>query len=69
MKIGINEMMRKLLWPKKLPPRGKNVGLCRFADVAFVTWLLNKIEDSIYTCGWTWLDAATVFGGPYLEDT
>ena len=43
--------MHKLLWPKTLPPRGKNVALCRFTDVAFTTCLLNKIEDSIYTCG------------------
>ena len=45
------EKMRMFLWLKKLPPRGKNVALCRFTDVAFVTCLLNKIEDSIYTCG------------------
>ena len=45
------EMMHMFLWPKKLPPRGKNVALCRFTDVAFVTCLLNKIEDFIYTCG------------------
>ena len=43
--------MHKLLWPKTLPPRGKNVALCRLTDVAFTTCLLNKIEDSIYTCG------------------
>ena len=45
------EKMRWFLWPQKLPPRGKNVALCRFTDVAFVTCLLKKIEDSIYTCG------------------
>ena len=45
------EEMRVFLWPKKLQPRGKNVALCRFTDVAFVTCLLNKIEDSIYTFG------------------
>ena len=45
------EKMRMFLWPNKLPPRGKNVALFRFTDVAFVTCLLNKIEDFIYTCG------------------
>ena len=45
------EKMRMFLWPKKLPPGGENVALCRFTDVAFITCLLNKIGDSIYTCG------------------
>ena len=45
------EKMHKPLWPKKLPSLGKNVALCRFTDVAFVTCLLHEIEDSIYTCG------------------
>ena len=44
------EKMHKLLWPKTLPRRGKNVALCRFTDVAFVTSLLNNIEDSKCTC-------------------